>query len=65
MQKTEQQTGTPTTHAAAPTRQGFTRRIGTTTYRVAVHFSQTSTETVNDKIIRMIRNETAGKAAGY
>ena len=65
MQKTEQKTGTPTTPAAAPARQGFTRRIGATTYRVAVHFSQTSTETVNDKIIRMIKNETAGKAAGY
>ena len=41
----------------------FTKRIGSTNYRVNVHFSKTSRETVNDKIIRMIKNETAGKAA--
>ena len=41
----------------------FTKRIGSTTYRVIVHFSGTSKETVTDKIIRLIRNETAaGKA---
>jgi len=49
------------TKTAAPT---ITRRIGHTTYKVNVHFSRTSRETVNDKIIRMIKNETAGKAAG-
>jgi len=42
----------------------MTRRIGNTTYKVNVHFSRTSRETVNDKIIRMIKNETAGKSAG-
>jgi len=47
--------------AAAPT---ITRRIGRTTYRVKVHFNPNSRETVNDKIIRMIKNESAGKAAG-
>ena len=41
----------------------FTKRIGSTNYRVSVHFSDTSRETMNDKIIRMIKNETAGKAA--
>lgn len=41
------------------------KRIGSTTYEVSVHFSQTSKETVNDKITRLIKNETAsGKAAG-
>jgi len=45
---------------AAPT---IIRRIGQTTYRVSVHFNPNSKETVNDKIIRMIKNETAGKAA--
>ena len=49
------------TPKAAPTEQRFTRRIGTTTYRIAVHFSETSKETMNDKIMRMIKNETAGK----
>ena len=43
----------------------FTKRIGSTNYRVSVHFSDTSRETMNDKIIRLIRNESAnGKAAG-
>jgi hypothetical protein len=35
----------------------FTKRIGTTTYRVSVHFSKTSRETANDKILRLIKNE--------
>ena len=35
----------------------FTKRIGSTTYRVSVHFSKTSRETVNDKILRLIKNE--------
>ena len=38
------------------------KRIGTTTYKVAVHFSSDTKETANDKIARLIRNETAGKA---
>lgn len=42
----------------------FTKRIGSTTYRVSVHFSKTSRETVNDKILRLIKNEAAsGRAA--
>jgi len=35
----------------------FVRRIGQTTYRVNVHFSETSKETVEDKILRMLRND--------
>lgn len=50
------------TAIAAPTPEQFTRRIGSTTYRIAVHFSETSSETANDKIIRMIKNEQLGKA---
>ena len=42
----------------------FKRRIGQTTYRVGVHFSDTIRETMDEKIIRLIRNEAAdGKAA--
>jgi len=41
----------------------FTRRIGSTIYRVGVHYSRTSRETMDDKIIRLVRNETARKAA--
>lgn len=33
------------------------KRIGSTTFRVIVHFSDTSRETVNDKILRLIRSE--------
>ena len=39
------------------------KRIGTTTYRISVHLSKTSKETMGDKISRMIKNETLGKAA--
>ena len=33
------------------------RKIGKTTYRARVHFSNTSRETMSDKIKRMLRNE--------
>jgi hypothetical protein len=35
----------------------MTRKIGNTTYDVYVHFSQTSKETMTDKIMRLIRND--------
>lgn len=41
----------------------MTKRIGSTNYRVAVHFSRTSRESLDDKILRLIRNDTeSGKA---
>lgn len=33
------------------------RRIGSTTYRVIVHFSHTSRETMQDKILRLAKSE--------
>jgi hypothetical protein len=39
------------------------KRIGSTNYKVAVHFSKTSRETIDDKILRLIKNDTA-KGAG-
>jgi hypothetical protein len=33
------------------------KRIGSTSYEVSIHFSQTSKETVEDKILRLIRRE--------
>ena len=36
----------------------MTRRIGGTTYRVKVVFNDSEGETLEDKILRMIRNET-------
>ena len=35
----------------------LSRRIGSTNYRVKVFFSETETETLEDKIYRMIQNE--------
>ena len=33
------------------------KKIGKTTYKVTIHFSSTSRETMSDKIKRMLRNE--------
>ena len=46
-----------------PTREAgaFTKRIGFTTYRVGVHFNPASRETMDEKIIRLIKNESADK----
>ena len=54
----------PANGNTTPAPRTITRRIGNTNYKVNVHFSRTSRETMNDKIIRMIKNEVAGKAAG-
>ena len=35
------------------------RRIGSTIYRVRVYGSETATETMEDKILRLIQNEAA------
>jgi hypothetical protein len=35
----------------------MTRRIGSTTYRVKVVFCNSGQETMEDKVLRMIRNE--------
>lgn len=35
----------------------FVKRIGSTTYVVAVHFSQTSKETAEDKLLRLMERE--------
>ena len=43
----------------------MTRRIGGTTYKVKVVFSDTEKETMEDKILRMIRNETVTSVLKY
>lgn len=35
----------------------LTRRIGNTTFHVRVHFNKAATETMEDKIVRLVRNE--------
>ena len=39
----------------------YTKRIGGTTYNVFIHFSQTSRESLNDKIVRLIKNEALSR----
>jgi len=35
----------------------FTKRLGSMLYVVNVHYSETSKETMNDKILRLVKNE--------
>ena len=37
------------------------RRIGNTTYKLRVHFSGEATETMEEKILRLIRSEALDK----
>ena len=48
---------------AVPRPVTMLKRIGSTTYEVAVHFSATSKETMNDKISRLIKNEAETRKA--
>jgi hypothetical protein len=50
-------TGKTNTTTAETKPPDLVKRIGKTTYKVNVHFSTISKETMNDKIIRMLRNE--------
>ena len=40
-------------------RPDLVKKIGKTTYLVRIHFSETSRETMSDKIKRMLRNEVS------
>lgn len=35
----------------------FVKRIGSTIYKVSVHFNQNAKETMNDKVLRMVKND--------
>ena len=43
--------------AGAEIPPALVKKIGRTTYIVRIHFSKTSTETMSDKIKRMLKNE--------
>lgn len=43
----------------------LSRRIGSTTYIATVHFSESDTESYEDKIIRMIRREVLDTSGAY
>lgn len=47
----------PQTGAGQKDVPALVKKIGKTTYVVRVHFSETSKETVSDKIKRMLKNE--------
>ena len=49
-------TASPLTVKEAPQRV-MVKKIGKTTYRVTIHFSETSKETMSDKIKRLILND--------
>jgi len=40
----------------------YEKRIGSTVYRVTVHFSPTSTETIEDKLLRLMESEVRESA---
>jgi len=42
-----------------PEQPDLVKRIGGTTYHVKVHFNPNSKETMQDKIMRMLRNEVS------
>lgn len=37
----------------------MTRRIGNTTYKVRVYLSDTASETFEDKVLRLVRNDSS------
>ena len=57
-----EETRTMQTADTAPARApedapALVKKIGKTTYKVRVHFSDSSNETMKDKIMRMLKNE--------
>ena len=55
--RTMQAADAATASRAPENTPAMVKKIGKTTYKVHVHFSQTSTETMSDKIKRMLKNE--------
>lgn len=53
----EKMTQNITAAPALEDRPALVKKISKTTYKVRVHFSMTSTETMSDKIKRMLKNE--------
>ncbi len=51
-----------TTTATEQTAPVLVRKIGKTTYMVGIHFSQTSKETMDDKVLRLIKNDIRNAA---
>ncbi|GHU59672.1 hypothetical protein AGMMS49975_27490 [Clostridia bacterium] len=62
MQAVNFQTAAATVRNAEREPIKFAKRIGSTTFLVSVRFSETATETVEDKILRMIGSEVKNVA---
>jgi len=63
----DKQTITSAPKISTPEGEGFIRKkIGNTVYSVAVHFSGTSGERIEDKILRLAKRDASGmkKVAG-
>ena len=56
-EKNIQNVADTTATAGAENPPALVKKIGRTTYIVRIHFSETSTETMSDKIKRMLKNE--------
>ncbi len=56
-EKNIQNVADTTAIAGAENPPALVKKIGRTTYIVRIHFSKTSTETMSDKIKRMLKNE--------
>ena len=55
--RTMQMADAATASRAPENTPAMVKKIGKKTYKVHVHFSNTSTETMSDKIKRMLKNE--------
>ena len=42
---------------------GFSKRIGSIVYEVSIHFNQNAKETMNDKILRLVKHEAHSRKA--
>lgn len=54
-------TAPQTTEQKAPV---LVRKIGNTTYMVGIHFSETSKETMDDKVARLVKTDIRTEACG-
>jgi len=54
-----QKTGKPLNIKRDADTSRFAKRIGSVTYMVGVHFKQDATETMDNKIMRLIKNDMA------
>lgn len=57
----QENTQTVTKTTAALKSQTVKRKIGKTTYELSLHFSQTSTERMSDKVMRLLENDLSAK----